>query len=92
MDAGGNVYVTNDSNGLIVKETLSAGSYSPTTIVSGLSSPAGVAVDGSGNVYIADTDNRRVLKETLSGGTLHADHSTFGWVSRAHRYCGGWRR
>lgn len=36
---------------------------------SGLSSPAGVAIDGGGNVYIADLYNNRVLKETLSGGT-----------------------
>ncbi len=35
---------------------------------SGLSLPAGVAVDGSGNIYISDESNSRVLKETPSGG------------------------
>ena len=34
----------------------------------GLSGPAGVAVDSSGDVYIADTGNDRVLRETPSGG------------------------
>ncbi len=38
------------------------------TVVSGLSYPAGVAADSSGNVYVADGQNNRVLKETLSGG------------------------
>src|ERR1035438_2669151 len=45
---------------------LSGGSYSQTTICSGLNSPDGVAVDGSGNVYISDSYNYRVLKETLT--------------------------
>jgi len=40
-----------------------------TVASTGLSQPAGVAVDGSGNVYIADTLHNRVLMETLSGGS-----------------------
>jgi hypothetical protein len=37
-------------------ETLvGVGSYTQSTIGTGLSRPFGVAVDGSGNVYIADT-------------------------------------
>jgi sugar lactone lactonase YvrE len=37
-------------------------------VASGLSYPAGVAVDAHGAVYIADYDHNRVVKETPAGG------------------------
>jgi hypothetical protein len=64
VDGGGNVYLVDAGNNRVLKETLSAGAYSESTVSSDLSVPYGVAVDGSGCVYIADTGNNRVLKET----------------------------
>jgi hypothetical protein len=52
-----------------VKETLSGGTYTETTIVTGLTEAAGLAVDASGNLYIASLGNGQVLKETLSVGS-----------------------
>ncbi|TAN22609.1 MAG: choice-of-anchor D domain-containing protein [Acidobacteria bacterium] len=82
VGGSGNVYIADAANNRVLKETLSGGLYTQTTVASGLNSPQGVAVDGSGNVYIADTFNNRVLKETLSGGSYTqstvADLSTNG--------------
>jgi DNA-binding beta-propeller fold protein YncE len=69
VDANGNVYIADTSNNQVLKETFSAGSYTPSIVASGLADPEGVAVDGAGNVYIADTNNNRVLKETLTAGS-----------------------
>jgi DNA-binding beta-propeller fold protein YncE len=73
VDGSGNVYIADTDNNRVLKETLSAGGYTQSTVADaasgGLTVPNGVAVDGSGNVYIADTDNNRVLKETLSAGS-----------------------
>ena len=69
VDASGNVYIADTSNNQVLKETFSAGSYTPSMVASGLANPEGVAVDAAGNVYIADTNNNRVLKETLSAGS-----------------------
>ncbi|MGA2217088.1 MAG: NHL repeat-containing protein, partial [Terracidiphilus sp.] len=72
VDGSGNVYISELDNDLVLKETLSAGTYTQTVIANnasnGLSDPTGVAVDGSGSVYIADTNNDRVLKEAPSAG------------------------
>jgi len=68
VDGSGNVYIADTLNGQVLKETLSAGSYTQSTVAGSLNNPSGVAVDGSGNVYIADTLNDRVLKETPSAG------------------------
>ena len=69
-DGNGNLYIADTGNNRILKETLSAGSYTQSVVpTSTLSSPDGVAVDGSGNVYIADYFNNQVLKETPSGAT-----------------------
>jgi DNA-binding beta-propeller fold protein YncE len=70
VDGGGNVYVVDTYNNRVLVETLSAGSYTESTIpTSPLNGPSGVAVDGGGNVYIADTYNNRVLKETPASGS-----------------------
>ena len=67
LDISGNVYVGDTENNVVLKETLQPdGTYSESTVATGLGSPAGVAVDGSGNVYIADYADNQVLKETPS--------------------------
>ena len=63
VDSSGNVYI---ADGPVLKETLSAGSYTQSVVANGLSFPKGIAVDGSGNVYIVDNGSRSVFKETLS--------------------------
>jgi hypothetical protein len=81
VDGSGNVYISDVSNGRVLKETLSAGTYTQSVVAdsatNGLSNPYGVAVDGSGNVYIGDSyydpsvraDKGQVLKETLAAGS-----------------------
>ena len=69
VDGSGNVYISDANNNRVLKEALSAGSYSQSTVpTSTLNTPGGLAVDGSGNLYISDAYNSRVLKETLSTG------------------------
>lgn len=67
VDANGNLYVSTVNDGFVYLETLSQGSYTQSTVASGLNQPRKVAVDTSGNVYIADGGNARVLKETPNG-------------------------
>src|SRR5579863_8301813 len=58
-----------ESEFLVLKESLSAGGYTPSTIVSGLNSsigPLGVAVDSSGNLYFGDEGNNQVLKQDFA--------------------------
>jgi NHL repeat len=73
VDGSGNVYIADSGNHRVLKETLSGGAYTQSTVADSSSAyqlqyPYGVAVDGSGNVYIADFEAIRVLKETLSAG------------------------
>jgi MBG domain-containing protein/NHL repeat-containing protein len=60
-------------NERILKETLSSGTYTETTVPTSVSGPFGVAVDGQGDIYISDengsTGAMRILKETPSGET-----------------------
>ena len=68
VDGSGNVFFSS-SWGAVYKETLTAGSYTQSTVVTGLPSATGVAVDGSGAVYIAVNEtNGWVVKETPSAG------------------------
>jgi hypothetical protein len=55
VDGAGNIYLADGLNARVVKETLSGGAYTQSTVGTGLTQPSGVAVDGAGNVYIADT-------------------------------------
>lgn len=66
VDSNGNVYVA--ANGALIRETYSNGSYSGSSIGSGLGA-AGVAVDNSGNVYVTDYSGNAVYEETYSGGS-----------------------
>jgi sugar lactone lactonase YvrE len=69
VDASGNVYIVDSNNSRLLKEALSAGNYTQSTIATGLLAAYGVAVDGGGNVYVADTGNNRVLMETPAAGS-----------------------
>ena len=76
VDASGNVYISDENNGNLYKETLSAnGRYIQSTIATGLKSPEALVVDGSGNIYVIvagdgqAVSDAQVLKETLSGSS-----------------------
>ena len=69
VDYSGNVYVVDYNLNAVYKETLSAGTYTQSTVATGLNNPEGVAVDGAGNVYICDSGNNQILLETNSGGS-----------------------
>lgn len=72
VDAGGNLYILDAGTARVLKETLSGGVYTQSTVAQ---LPAieyypsyGIAVDVFDNVYIADTNQNEVLKETPSAG------------------------
>jgi streptogramin lyase len=68
VDGGGNVYIATDSQ--LFKETLSAGTFTQSTLPSAGGATPGassIAVDGSGNVYF--TNSYLVYKDTPSGGS-----------------------
>ena len=55
VDGGGSVYLTDDVNKKVFKETPNgSGGYTQTTLASGLQGPKAIAVDGAGNLFIAD--------------------------------------
>jgi len=72
VDAAGNVYIADGAN--VYKETLLAGNYVQSTILTPASTgnpkfnPLWLAVDAAGNIYISDYANSQVLKETLNAG------------------------
>jgi streptogramin lyase len=71
IDGGGDLYIADQTNREIVKETLTSTGYSQSVIANqsnGLNEPAGVAVDESGSVYVSDLGNNAVYKETLTAG------------------------
>ncbi|SNT12140.1 Ig-like domain (group 3) [Granulicella rosea] len=61
VDVSGNIYIVDNGNRQLVKETLSGTSYVQSTIVKGLTSPTQVAVDQAGNVYVADPGANAVI-------------------------------
>jgi autotransporter-associated beta strand protein len=82
-DGSGNIYVADQFNYRVRKDTVSTGIISTfagsgrgnfwgdggSATSAGLDSPEGVAFDSSGNMFIADTFNNRVRKVT-TGGTI----------------------
>jgi DNA-binding beta-propeller fold protein YncE len=79
IDGSGNVYIIDNDQMLLFKETLSGNSYIQSVIpTSALGNPYGVAVDGAGNVYVTDANHFRVLKETpFAGGYIESTVATF---------------
>ncbi len=69
VDYSGNVYIVDYNLNAVYKETLLAGTYTQSTVATGLSNPEAVAVDGAGNVYICDSGNNQILLEANSGGS-----------------------
>jgi sugar lactone lactonase YvrE len=55
VDVNGNVYYSDITKNQVVK--LASGTWTPSTVASGLFGPYGLAVDAAGDVYIADTNN-----------------------------------
>jgi hypothetical protein len=90
VDGSGNLYVAgaNNGNGLLLKETLSAGRYTQSTLpVSGTIGPQSLAVDGVGNVYFEDAVTRNIFEEKLTAngyvqtllvGDLHTSVGPWG--------------
>ncbi|MCE7996919.1 MAG: hypothetical protein HEP71_33465 [Roseivirga sp.] len=79
MDASGNIYVTDERNGLIRKIT-SAGVVTTFAGTGGeFSFPAGIEIDDAGNLYVVDTGNSNIKKITPAGVvTLFAGSSSSG--------------
>ena len=77
VDAAGNVYVSDAGSNKVTKETLSGGTYTPSTVTTNVNEPILLAVDGAGAIYIADSNHARVLKETPSGAGGYIE-STIG--------------
>ena len=68
MDSLGNVYFADFGNSAVKKWTAATGTVS--TVISGISDPIGVAVDGGGNLYIAVPDLNGIEKWTATTGVL----------------------
>lgn len=74
VDVSGNVYISDTLNDRVIKESYSAGTYTPSLVASGLDWPTQLIVDGEGNIYVANNGhssaaNAHVYKETLAGGS-----------------------
>jgi hypothetical protein len=69
VDASGAVYyISRSATNVILKATLSGGTYTETTALTAASYASGnIVVDGSGNLYFIS--NGGVVKETLAAGT-----------------------
>jgi sugar lactone lactonase YvrE len=67
VDSVGTVYVTDTGNNSLFQ--FIRGGSSASNPITGLSSPAGVAVS-AGSVFVANTGNNQILKEPVLGGTV----------------------
>lgn len=82
VDGAGNVYVVDHANNAVLK--LAAGTFSQSTVVSGLSAPTGVALDGAGDLYISDythTFSPTVLIDVKLSYSRFQDHFPDGDLS-----------
>ena len=68
-DGSGNVLATGYVQGAGVAPLVNFPPGRQSTLGSGLSSPAGVALDGFGNIYIGNSGKSQVLKGSFSAGT-----------------------
>ena len=70
VDGAGNVYVVDRAGGQVIE--LAAGSFTPSTVLTGLNGPTAVAVDGAGNLYVSDTQNNQVVMVPNENGALNS--------------------
>jgi DNA-binding beta-propeller fold protein YncE len=85
VDSSGNIYLSNEYNNNVVKETPAPnGGFIETVVAGGLVNPYGIAVDQSGAVYITVDSLPYVLKETPSGSGYTATHIGSGMNSPAN--------
>jgi len=70
-DSNGNVFAADGGGNRLVK-MVAASPGTTTVLMTGLSKPSQVAVDGTGNVYVADAGNSRIAMTGPSGGTITA--------------------
>ncbi|MFC5861455.1 chitobiase/beta-hexosaminidase C-terminal domain-containing protein [Acidicapsa dinghuensis] len=71
VDGSGNVFISDALNGQVLKETLLAGGYTQSVVLTcgtiGIQScPSSVAVDGNGNLFISAYDNSQIIELTPS--------------------------
>jgi sugar lactone lactonase YvrE len=67
VDTVGNIFVADNQNGVVYKETRSGNGSTRTVIGSGLNRPTAVAIDGAGNVFVATASG--LYQETLLDGS-----------------------
>ena len=67
VDRNGNVYIADTGNQRLLKEALSGGVYTESSIGSGTLIPMAVAVDAAGNVFVVPEDGGSVVKLTRPG-------------------------
>jgi sugar lactone lactonase YvrE len=81
VDAAGNLYVADNANRRIVKETLNVDHYDESTLFNLDNPPQGIAVDGNGNLYISfasgplwkeTLNNRSYVQSTIGDGSYGA--------------------
>jgi sugar lactone lactonase YvrE len=72
VDNSGNLYIADEVNQRVVKETWSAGAYTQSVVATGFDSPQDVAVDSYGNVYVADTALSQILEVLWTGSGYSA--------------------
>ncbi len=80
MDGAGNLYVSDPTDGVVWKVSLTANGYgsSLSSVVTGVPYAEGIALDGAGNLYIAG--NNEVLKVPWTGSGYGAP-STVGSIA-----------
>jgi sugar lactone lactonase YvrE len=74
VDAAGDVYVQDMASASVLEIPVSG--PSTVTVLTGLSSPSGLAVNGQGNVYSADTSLNHILKVVRNATTENFGTST----------------
>jgi large repetitive protein len=75
VDAAGNIYVSEQSNGNVDK--FAVGTGMETVLTSAGDSPSGTAVDGAGNVYFGSSDDNVIYE--LAGGAGNPVAIASGW-------------
>jgi sugar lactone lactonase YvrE len=87
VDTAGNIFVADTWNYRLVKETLSAGTYTASTIFTGAGRVYGGRVDGAGNVYVSDCSTYQILKLPWNGSSYDAPIDVADWNSTDVVWC-----